>query len=897
MLRPEMEHSLSELLEKIAAGCTVLTVNSRLALHLHKDYEVWQRQQGNSSWATPEVIPWGAWLQQLWQEAEFLQGGNLPIMLATEQSQAVWEAVIQSSGETLLNIPATARSAMQAWRLLQQWNLAPEILASEDSLDSAAFYRWAKEFCRRCQKHNWLDEVSLPAWLCETLRAGELQSPAHVLLFGFDELTPQHQSVIDVLQTQGTIVELVEARSSETTVVSLQPCADSQTEIRQVALWLRYLLEQGVEAPIGVVVPDLSGLRGDIERIFDEVMLPAAVLNLNQKPQRPYNISLGQPMAQLPVIHAALSLLDVLRGPTALANWSRLLLSPFIGAADLELSQRALVDAALRRHGEATLSLKQVLYHADKNDCELLTALLQRLQQNVDNFPRRQSPDAWVNSFQLLLQQAGWPGDRSLDSSTFQAIQAWKKMLSRFASLSQVSANLTFSQALKQLRQLAKNTLFQAQSKNEPVQVLGVLEAAGVQFSHCWLMGLHDGVWPPATSPNPFLPIDLQRRYNMPHASAERELAYAEQVSLRLFAAAPEVIVSYPQREGDSDLRPSPLIAEKPLLQKTAWLDEVQPRFRDQIFHSSQLEGYADWQAPELTKGTSVRGGTSIFKDQAACPFRAFGRHRLRAEGLDEPELGLNAAERGNLVHALMERLWSELHDLHTLNQLDDSSLQQLVEKVVTELIAAEACRYPQVFTERFAALEQARLIKLALAWLELERQRAPFEVTAVEQQRQVSLAGLEMQVKADRIDRLESGGEMIIDYKTGKASVNDWFGARPNEPQLPLYAVTSDQDVTALAFATLRTGDVALKGVSRDKGIAKGIKPGEVDWYVQQRLWSDELNRLGENFRQGQAEVDPKDAFSQSSKACMYCDLGPLCRINELNGSSLDDLGGDGNE
>jgi len=889
---------LSDLLKKIVAGCTVLTVNSRLALHLHKDYEVWQRQQGNSCWATPAIIPWGAWLQQLWQEAEFLQAGNLPVMLAAEQSQAVWEAVIQSSDEALLNIPATARSAMQAWRLLLQWNLSPEILTTEDNLDSAAFYRWAKEFRRRCQTHNWLDEAALPSWLCNALQTDELQSPEQVLLFGFDELTPQHQSVIDALQAQGTRVELIEPKSSTTTNVSLQPCADGQAEIREVALWLRHLLEQGVTpgaAPIGIVVPDLSGLRADIERIFDEALMPAAVLELNQKPIRPYNISLGQPMAQLPVIHAALSLFDVLRGPSPLANWSRLLLSPWLGGADVELSQRALVDAAIRRHGEATLDLKQVLYHADRNGCELLTALLLRLQQSVANFPARQSPDAWVNGFQLLLQQAGWPGDRSLDSQTFQTIQAWKKMLSRFAGLSQVTANLSFSQALKQLRQLANATLFQAQSNNEPVQVLGVLEAAGVRFSHCWLMGLHDGVWPPATSANPFLPIELQRRFNMPHASAERELAYAEQISKRLFAAAPEVIVSYPCREGDSDLRPSPLIADKPLLQQAPWLDDVSPRFREQLFQSTQLEQYSDWHAPELAMGTQVRGGTSIFKDQAACPFRAFGRHRLNAEGLDEPELGLTAAERGNLVHDLMERLWSELKDQQTLNRLDDHSLQQLVEKVVAELLAAEAGKYPQVFTERFTALEQARLVRLTMAWLALERQRAPFTVAAVEQQRQVTLAGLEMKVKADRIDQLESGGQMIIDYKTGKTSVNDWFGARPNEPQLPLYAVTSDQEVTALAFATLRTGEVALKGVSRDKDIARGIKPGEVDWYVQQGLWLDELNRLGENFRQGQAEVDPKDAFSHSSKACMFCELGPLCRINELNIAGLDEEGGDG--
>ncbi len=166
-----------------------------------------------------------------------------------------------------------------------------------------------------------------------------------------------------------------------------------------------------------------------------------------------------------------------------------------------------------------------------------------------------------------------------------------------------------------------------------------------------------------------------------------------------------------------------------------------------------------------------------------------------------------------------------------------------------------------------------------------------------MEQERRISLAGLNMKIKADRIDRLESGGEMIIDYKTGRTSTNDWFGERPNEPQLPLYAVTSEHEITALAFATLRPGELALKGVSRDQGIARDIKPGEVDWYVQQGLWRNELTRLGENFRRGRAEVYPKDAYTRNSLACTYCNLGPLCRINELSQAGLDEIGGERDE
>jgi ATP-dependent helicase/nuclease subunit B len=889
-----MEQTLSALLEKLAAGCTVLTVNSRLALHLHKDYEIWQQAQGSLSWTTPSILPWNVWLQQQWQEAQFQQPGRLPSLLTEEQSLAVWEAVVFSSeqGKFLLNIQATARSAMQAWRLLRQWRQTVALLAAEVHPDTAAFHAWAGEFQSRCAKHRWLDQESLPDWLVDSLNAGDLSLDGNFLLLGFDELTPQHQAVISALHEQGAAVGQVEAEQEDGRVYQ-QPCSDSQAEIRQVALWLRHLMQQDAAASIGVVVPDLAALRDDIERIFDEVLLPDAVLDLQRQPQRPYNISLGRAMAQLPMVHIALTLLDVLRPLASLADWSRLLLSPWLTGADQELAARAQLDALLRRHGEARPSLHQVLRHSDYCGCERLSRLLQSLQQTLDELPRRQDPEGWARSFQHLLQQAGWPGDRSLDSEAYQTLQAWHKLLARFAALGQVTANLTYGEALKQLRQQAGSALFQAQSKNEPVQVLGVLEAAGVRFSHCWVMGLHDGVWPPSPSPNPFLPITLQRRLNMSHASAERELAYAEQVSRRLFAAAPEVIVSYPRREGDSDLRPSPMIAEAPPLPQAPWLEAELPRYRDQLFAARQLQQYSDWQAPELPINTEVRGGTSLFKDQAACPFRAFARHRLNAEGLEAPQPGLDAAERGNLAHRMMELLWNELKDQRSLNSLDESALQAMVENVAAQVIEAEAEQYPQVFTERFAALEKGRLTKLALAWLVLEKERAPFEVAALEQERQVTLAGLNMKVKADRIDRLESAGEMIIDYKTGRTSTNDWFGERPNEPQLPLYAVTSEQEVTALAFATLRPGEMALKGVSRDEGIAKGIKPGEVDWYVQQGLWRDELNRLGENFRHGHAEVDPKDAYTHNSQACTYCDLGPLCRINELSGSALDTIGG----
>ncbi len=882
---------MSQLFERLAAGSTVVTVNSRLSLHLQQAYEHWQQAQGALSWPTPQIVPLTAWLRQLWQACAWQLDATPPTLLSEEQSLTVWESVIRDSDAVLLSPAGTARSAMQAWRLLQQWRLTPASLLDFDHEDSRAFHAWAQDFQTRCRRHHWLDEASLITWLTQPLAAGRGRLPEEMLWLGFDELTPQLAHLQQVLSARGVVVRRLDDEQPAGQLMRL-PCADSQHEIRQAAAWLRQVLLDGASGPIGIVVPDLAALRADIERIFDEVLLPEAALDLQRLPQRPYNISLGRPLAELPVIHSALLMLEIggASRPRPLARWSRLLLSPYLNGSERELAARVRLDARLRKHGEDELTARQVMYHAERSGAHGLLALLQQFDQLRAEQPRLQSLSGWRDSFQRLLQTAGWPGDCAQDSETYQTIQAWQKLLTRLVSLDQVLPQQNFNDALSRLRQLAQSTLFQAQSRQEPVQVLGVLEAAGLRFSHCWLMGLHDGVWPPAPAPNPFLPIQLQRRLQMPHASAERELDYARTISRRLFAAAPEVIVSHPQHEGDSDLRPSPLISALPLLTQPSWTPPE--RYRQQLFAARRHERYADWQAPAVSGGTPVRGGTSVFKDQAACPFRAFARHRLGAEGLEQAEPGLNAAERGNLVHALLEQLWRTLGDQATLNALDDEALQQHIAEAAQQLIADEAQRYPQVFTTRFAELEQARLQRLVFDWLTLERSRSPFVIAELEESHEVNFAGLQVNIKADRIDRLADGSYMVIDYKTGNVSANDWFGERPNEPQLPLYAITSEREVSALAFAKLRPGEIKFEGSAREEAEVKELKASKVPWSVQTGLWRDELQALALGFRDGRAEVDPKDAFKNARKVCTFCQLGPLCRINELAGSLVDEEG-----
>ena len=188
---------------------------------------------------------------------------------------------------------------------------------------------------------------------------------------------------------------------------------------------------------------------------------------------------------------------------------------------------------------------------------------------------------------------------------------------------------------------------------------MGMLEAAGLRFDHLWIMGLHDEALPAPANPNPFLPTSLQRQHQLPHSSSERELDFANKLMERLLASAPDVVLSYPETEGDRALAPSPLVADG------SWLDDSAEHGSDWIARmraSAVFEEIADESGPELVQGDST-GGASLFKDMAACPFRAFAKHRLGrpAAGRDRSWIELsrsrNNRPQGARIHLARTRI------------------------------------------------------------------------------------------------------------------------------------------------------------------------------------------------------------------------------------------------
>jgi probable DNA repair protein len=632
---------------------------------------------------------------------------------------------------------------------------------------------------------------------------------------------------------------------------------DSSEEIRSAASWARSLLEADPETQIGIIVaPDLTRARPKVEQILREVLGAGA-----------FHLSVGPSIAEYPIVRSALLMLEFAQGHLLLPRAGMLLRSPFLGGSEKEWSKRAQLDAKLRKNGVWNVTLQSLRDEA--THCPELQRVLRRVEKLSRKLSQEQSPSDWSRSIEDLLDGFGWPGDRTPNSREFQTIEAWRNLLSGLAALDLVAPPMNIAQLIDWLHREAANLPFQAEDEGAPVQVMGMLEAAGLRFDHLWILGLHDEALPAPANPNPFLPTSLQRLYRLPHSSPERELDFAKKLMERLLASAPDVVLSYPAAEGDRALAPSPLVADG------TWREDSAVHSSDWIARmraSAVFEEMADEIGPALVQGDST-GGASLFKDMAACPFRAFARHRLAARSLEETDLGLSYRDRGTTIHKALEIIWLELGSHARLMELSENDVQALIARGAE---AAVAKLGPGIGRD----LEKQRLQRLLPEWLDIEKSRSPFTVSGIETERVVAIEGLQIRVRADRVDALPDGREIILDYKTGQLKSRGWEGDRPDEPQLPLYCATGDRPVAGAAFAMIRTGELRFRGLTASDAGLPALTKMPIDPalpFERQLLeWRGVLEHLAEDFRDGRAEVDPKPG------ACDNCGLRAFCRIRE---------------
>jgi probable DNA repair protein len=876
---------LDALLPLIDAGFILLTPNERLARRIKTAWDQHQVAQGKTAWQPVQVFPLERWLLLRWERA--VQCGFIEdrVVLSADLTLELWRQVIEAESEagghfSLLQTGPAAAMAHRARDNLLRWQACPrtdaerELFRLED--DCRAFLAWMDRFEQRVADLG----MATPADCIARLLAGADALPrARVALVGLDDVPPLF---LDCLRAQCEQIETCASDGSQGTCM-LTGYSDQRSELVAVATWARIVSREEPGATMGIVLQDMATERPTLEyllrREFD--CLGGRYHSL------PVNFSTGITLDRAPVVRDALRILGLGLGRCRPDTMVALLQSRFIVMPDAGADALVGFIKAVYASGRETLSVQELQFLAGRSrgpgNAELAIAGYLTAESGLRRARRKAFPSAWVADFCARLDVWGWPGPGALDTLEYQQVELWYQALEQFAACDEIVGTVTFESAFSLLQRCLAGQVSQPRSDDSRIHVLGPLEAVGLAFDYLWLCSMQGSRWPAAPRPSPFIPMALQRKHQFPHATAQREWEFCENLMSRYQHGTGTLLASYARQIDGISERPSALVSgwrqqqcDGQTVVAPGWLE---------TFSGARVEYLADHGGPAAVGAelTAMSGGSRILEDQSLCPFRGFARHRLQAEPLAKAAVGPTAAERGSLLHQALFELFDRVGDSKTLHRLGPAGREEQIVTAVARAIATLPAVGPRAAGAAWCELETERLAGLLQEWLTLELQRSEFRVVGLEQEIEVTLEALPLSLRIDRIDSLPDGSRVIIDYKSGVSRLRDWLGERPARPQLLLYSLAAPTLPSAVCFAQVRRHDCVFVGAG-STGVAPGIRtdiaglmgndPEVPDWASLNARWQDALRCLAREFVSGAAQVEPR------SGACKTCELQPFCRI-----------------
>lgn len=886
------------------ASSIVITANARQLRHLETKYLDTQFQHLKTSGVIDRGLQgysYSQFIHHLWGQLQQLLPERYSKCIATSlQCQYLWRQVIEDDDEqlALLNPDQLANTAKTALETLTQWQL--DINEVDDGRADPKLKLWGLAFETKLEKSLLITESQACSAIIQAFESGLLVAHQSLYCFGFDLLSPQQLQLFEVAANQMEVLALRHFHKPVQVAHSGRAgFADLSAQARAAALWAKETLEADSKAHIAIVVANLGQCRGVVERELVRCFEAELYQSECERYTLPFNFSAGVPLSSCPIIYDALSLLALARKSWPQADVAQLLSSRFIGFN--ESDQRLLQDLETK---VAVSNLSQIdgqfiQVHADRCAKELIEVeqLEPKLHGRLRKFfellglKTKRLPSQWVDVMLGALDSVNWPGPQGLDSHEFQQVEQFYELFAQLADFDSLTKPCSLLHALGLLSKICESNHFQPQVPASPIQVLGALEAAGLEFSHSWLLGFDQQIWPPKAAPNPLLASEFQRREKMPHASSERELEFCQSLSDFYTVSSTEIWVSYNQVNDDTPAGPSPLFCHLP---GRDFMPENQLTAIEQCYgQQRQLlarEFTQEQLAPPL--GASeiqlVRGGSGLIKDQACCPFLAFAKYRLGVKMLEPISIGLSALEKGNLIHDTLAAVWQAIE---TSEKLASLSVDEC-DEVILSALDQELARFNKARQLQMPVLhwrqERERIARLIKQWLKLELERSTFKVAEIEQEQQLELAGLPLNLRLDRLDLIESGG-LVIDYKTGTTNTNNWLPSKLTEPQLPLYAIARQsavRPITALAFAQINAREIKLQGLSespiaqdgllsceqKNRSIKGSLPRFPESWPELISAWQEALESLSRDFQRGRCDVHFIDRLQREYAADLRC-------------------------
>jgi probable DNA repair protein len=849
----------------------VVTANRRLARVLAAEYSREQVAAGRTAWRSPRILSWQDWLTELVATAELSQ--QLPTRLNGHQSRILWERCLRREVTSpLLNISALVRQARDAWRRLHDYNVQlAQIEAAAQGRDQRIFASAARAYQSILEREHWIDDAALTTMATELVRNGHAVAADTLVFAGFDRVTPAAASLHEALRDCGIKCH-VQQPSLDIPAGKLGAYENTDAEMRAAGSWARREILEDPSQCIAVITSQLERDAERSVRLLREGFVPGWQ-GAGDARHEAVNVSYGKRLVAYPVVAIAIHLLRWLHEDISSHDLSQLLRSPACGSDDL--SGRSRLDLELRRLPAMSWSPERFLFAFERQEQDPSTHdWLERVRALVEiqkKIPARNAPSQWALLIDDTLRRLGWPGSAALNSDEFQLVNRWRELLNDFAKLELVSPTMSLGEALSRLQSLAAETVFQSESEGAMVQLLGPLEAAGMEFDKLWVAGLSAANWPPGGRPSPLISRSLQRDVGMPDATPADTLSYANRLLRRLAASTRTLNCSYPVTDGDAEQSPTGLI--DPFVQRQDTLAEDPGWYVAALVHSGNWDAGIEDPVPPVTQTEKITGGAGTIQRQLADPFSAFAFGRLGIRPIQAFATGLLPNIRGSLIHDALHYLYRDLPARSDIVAWDSTQLEQRFPGALKKAFAGLE-RRADATLKLLLALEKQRVADLLRQVVRLDQARNEFAIASLETSLELTVDQVHLRLRIDRIDQLESGELVIIDYKTGQRRQFVNRSMEADDLQLVVYSCAASEPVAGLAYVNVDSRHVDLSGAGRE------FTP-DLDWDSALSGWQQEVTEAVLQLQKGDIRLN--GALPVASTRA----FGLVSRIRELQRDS----------
>ncbi|MES2001682.1 MAG: double-strand break repair protein AddB [Pseudomonadota bacterium] len=327
-------------------------------------------------------------------------------------------------------------------------------------------------------------------------------------------------------------------------------------------------------------------------------------------------------------------------------------------------------------------------------------------------------------------------------------------LLSEWQALPAATTLMVSSEdAVPLLRQLLdSHSLRPPYGKHPRIFIWGLLEARLQRADLIVMGGLNEGSWPALAAPDPWLPPRVRAKLDMPTLESRIGLTAHDFASA---LGAPEVLITRARRDSRSPTVASRFWLRLRAVDPELALDTDLLRLAIALDDPGPVTPAAHPQpVPSLEQRPKVISVTDVDRLKAD-PYAFYAKAILKLRLWNPLDQDPTAAWKGTAVHDVLERWFKE----------DDCAPDALIPRVKTML--RDPAVHPLV-----RALWEPRLIE-GVQWVvdQSVTDRASGRVpAAAEVSGEVTIAGVKLHGKADRLDKIGGGASAIIDYKTGNA-------------------------------------------------------------------------------------------------------------------------------